>query len=653
MENIIRLHCAIDSNEEATIKALIEDGVDVNIIYNRETAFTHAIQSEEADLTLKTILQSETFNVNASNQFKRSPLYYAAKTEDHADLVSYLISLGADVNARDVMGVSPLAATCWHDNADVASCIVDSGADVNILDKDGSTPLIQACSNTSTRVATILLEAGCDLNHKTTSGVTALIAALPSSYKIDVSKKKLSDIIDLMRKLIRHGSDVNQVDHQGNTALHLAVEQDQLHATCVLMQNKCNLYTRNESGMTAFDLAINPGKPLYRIAICIILHGCDIFRLTREETQSTTRIGLLSNFLRESILSSSHLTTEGFLLRDLIMNELEESQFYTNLSNIFKSNQLNYPVRLTRLCRGVIRRCMDVSMLTNISNLYLPNALSKFVTYGMCSNLTEIEKLFDIHTAVGEGDLTTVDELLTENNLNYAIFGRTLLETAVESGDAKMVETLIKCGTNISARNLERDTMLHVAARSGSEDIVKLLLEEGCKLHLENRRGNLALHEACKFGNLHLLKHLVTNEVESGNVCDYEGFYPLHYACANAHVESVKLLVENKVALDVVDKFGFTALHVCASRGCLYLKENIPLPGLFDSELVMNLVTTKIMYCENYTFEESLDIRFLCIVKELINAGCNVDAFTPSGQTAFDVASLFLFQSCIAVLEEH
>ncbi|TSC34380.1 ankyrin repeat domain-containing protein [Corallococcus sp. Z5C101001] len=64
--------------------------------------------------------------------------------ELHAETVKDLVARGADVNARDASGMTPLHAAAEFGTAPVAQVLLERGADVNAIDGLGRTPLAAA-----------------------------------------------------------------------------------------------------------------------------------------------------------------------------------------------------------------------------------------------------------------------------------------------------------------------------------------------------------------------------------------------------------------------------------------------------------------------------------------------------------------------------
>lgn len=102
-----------------------------------------------------------------------------------------------------------------YDSSEIINMIISKGADVNAKDNDGRTPLMLALKNANWATAKILLSEKININEKDDEGKTALMYA--SSHFL------LSDErIAVINAIIAKGANVNETDNNGNTALTYA-----------------------------------------------------------------------------------------------------------------------------------------------------------------------------------------------------------------------------------------------------------------------------------------------------------------------------------------------------------------------------------------------------------------------------------------------
>jgi hypothetical protein len=97
--------------------------------------------------------------VNAQNEYGYTPLFLAAR-EGKALMATTLLNRGADVNMKTRDGLTPLHTACYEGNTEMAELLLNQGADVNARDNDGATPLTWAVKQGHTEVAEFLRQHG-------------------------------------------------------------------------------------------------------------------------------------------------------------------------------------------------------------------------------------------------------------------------------------------------------------------------------------------------------------------------------------------------------------------------------------------------------------------------------------------------------------
>lgn len=98
--------------------------------------------------------------------------WQAAKLGDLKALAA-LIDAGADINARDHRGYSPLMLAVYLGRFEVASYLSEMGADVNSTDFNGNSILMGACFKGYMTMVEMLLLNGANPTARNSTGMTA------------------------------------------------------------------------------------------------------------------------------------------------------------------------------------------------------------------------------------------------------------------------------------------------------------------------------------------------------------------------------------------------------------------------------------------------------------------------------------------------
>lgn len=133
----------------------------------------------------------------------------------YAETAKVLVGAGADVN---VIIDPTIGNTLLHDavgdDVKPVQILLSLGADVNAVNKNGTTPLMFACRQGKIEVVKILLDAGAKVNWATPQGQTALLDGV-----LDGVQENRTDIVKL---LLAHGANVEAKNKLGDSAMQIA-----------------------------------------------------------------------------------------------------------------------------------------------------------------------------------------------------------------------------------------------------------------------------------------------------------------------------------------------------------------------------------------------------------------------------------------------
>lgn len=142
------LHLAALHNQLEVAKVLIANGADVNALSNRSALGTgmrplHAALLSYQHKEMLELLISRGADVNAGDDFKATPLHYAARGDLRSD-AELLLANGAEINSQDKMLATPLHWAIRANHFEMVKLLVTNDAAVNVI--SGCTPLTLALS---------------------------------------------------------------------------------------------------------------------------------------------------------------------------------------------------------------------------------------------------------------------------------------------------------------------------------------------------------------------------------------------------------------------------------------------------------------------------------------------------------------------------
>ena len=199
--------------------------------------------AQERDAARVRALLQDGADVNARRPDGATALMWAAHWAD-VEMARQLLRAGANPNAADEQGVSPLALACETGDAAMVAALLGGGAKADQPQANGVTPLMMAARTGNLKVAQMLVENGADPSRAiTATRQTALMWATAERH------------VPMMRQLIAAGANVHAASAIGFTALLFAARNGDLEATTVLLSAGADVNETGSDGTHALPLA--------------------------------------------------------------------------------------------------------------------------------------------------------------------------------------------------------------------------------------------------------------------------------------------------------------------------------------------------------------------------------------------------------------
>jgi len=247
------LHKAAREGDADRVRELLDAGADVNVRNSSNavkllrggtplqwTSLHYA--AYYGHLEIAEILISRGADLDADDPYYSTPLYLAAE-EGHPEVVEFLISKGAKVNVKSSSsGYTPLHRAAWgpvtrrfgqgvekfgvdpkENYREIVAFLISKGAEINARDNDGKTPLDQATWSDKGETAALLRKHGAE--HGTIDGaayggdIEAVKGFLANGVEVNVKGGSIMGTplhyaaqaghLDIIELLLAKGAEVN------------------------------------------------------------------------------------------------------------------------------------------------------------------------------------------------------------------------------------------------------------------------------------------------------------------------------------------------------------------------------------------------------------------------------------------------------------
>lgn len=338
--------------------------------------------------------------------------------------------------------------------------------------------------------------------------------------------------------LLENGAEVNAVNSNGETALHIAVAMCHEGMVSLLLGKGADRFTKDIRAGVPLDNAICPRTPYPSKVVMLLLADTDVNFLYRNGLKPIHLVALYSN---DDAAEFDSLLAKGASFTDRCNTGETALHFAAERGNekivrllVDKGADIHdigqgftSPVlRFLRLCSPITLACsrFEASNLATQRFLLkraLPNSRANIVPPGSYNIVVSA-----LHQAAAYHDESLVQSLLERGfDVNSRdLYGITPLHAAVSQNPCcetavAIAELLLEHGANINARDIGGCTPLHSAVimsrHQDREAVVKLLVDKGSNVNCLDRRDVTPLHNAMHFGDERMVQLLLNRGADA------------------------------------------------------------------------------------------------------------------------------------------
>ncbi|PSN51165.1 hypothetical protein C0J52_06081, partial [Blattella germanica] len=214
--------------------------------YEEQGALAEDIKCSNLENEMK--LTKSGQNPNIKDEYGNSVVHLAVNFH-LVRTVDLLLNFECDFDGINREGETPLLTAVKLGNKELAIKLLKDGANPNAKDGYGNTPMHYAAVMNLVKVVDCLLELKCDIDSTNRGGETPLLKAIERENE------------EIAITLLKHGANPNAKDEYGRTPMHYAA-------------HGANPNTKNEYGDSPMHYAA--GKNLMKVVECLLELKCDI-----------------------------------------------------------------------------------------------------------------------------------------------------------------------------------------------------------------------------------------------------------------------------------------------------------------------------------------------------------------------------------------
>lgn len=203
--------------------------------------------------TYKYLVEEVKINPNAVGDKGENTLHNLVRKKDQADIITYFIDKGTDINHADKEGNTVLMEAVKNQDTSVVKLILDRVNNINQVNAKGTSALAVAVASGMPETVSLLIDNKANVQVKD-KDQNNLAAYLVQSYQ-PLREGQKNIFAEKLMILKKAGVDFKSTQQDGNSLYHLAVVKNDVSLLKQLEPLNINLDIQNNEGLTALHKA--------------------------------------------------------------------------------------------------------------------------------------------------------------------------------------------------------------------------------------------------------------------------------------------------------------------------------------------------------------------------------------------------------------
>ena len=370
-----------------------------------------------------------------------------------------------------------------------------------------------------TKLIDMALQAKDALDQKDKEGNNLLTSFLSNLNKPLSSYNQKAFLADLISKFIDSGVDIDEKNHEGNNAILISVDKNDVDTVILLIEKCVDINVKNAKDITPLALAVMKGNNEYFEMVRLLL-----LSNANPNIKDEKGITLVEKIIYILIYINKENNKEND--KEETVSSPEESAFDADIE---KFNEDDYMRNIFELL--ISRKMVNFEVLNSQGNPH-------FYLLIFTQNNYLADLLFKSGASVNQ---------INHNGKNILQYYLDYVDQYEidETTTVKIIKNIVKFGIDLNFRDEQGATVIHNTLLNKSLSITKNIIGVGGAIDVVDKKGRTLLHNAIWANDIEKVKYVIGMKKDLINLPDKLGIIPINYAAFLGNKELIYYLLSH------------------------------------------------------------------------------------------------------------